>query len=58
MKAPRIVRRPLPAIAPELPGHPVLRRIAARGVTMRRRSIHRLPECCRRTWAFDTRRCL
>jgi len=34
MKAPRIVRRPLPAIAPELPVHPVLRRIfAARGVT-------------------------
>jgi len=34
MKAPRIVRRPLPEIAPELPGHPVLRRIfAARGVT-------------------------
>ncbi len=34
MKAPRIVRRALPAIAPELPGHLVLRRIfAARGVT-------------------------
>jgi single-stranded-DNA-specific exonuclease len=34
MKALRIVRRPFPPIAPELPGHPVLRRIfAARGVT-------------------------
>jgi len=35
MKAPRIVRRPLPAVGLELPGHhPVLRRIfAARGVT-------------------------
>jgi len=35
MKAPRIVRRPLPAISLELPGHhPVVRRIfAARGVT-------------------------
>jgi single-stranded-DNA-specific exonuclease len=34
MRPPRIVRRPLPALVPELPGHPVLRRIfAARGVT-------------------------
>ncbi|HSE11546.1 MAG TPA: single-stranded-DNA-specific exonuclease RecJ [Rudaea sp.] len=34
MKSPRIVRRPLPAFVPELPVHPVLRRIfAARGVT-------------------------
>lgn len=34
MNSPRIVRRALPAIAPELPGHLVLRRIfAARGVT-------------------------
>src|SRR5512146_1961142 len=34
MKSPRIVRRPLPAVVPELPVHPVLRRIfAARGVT-------------------------
>ena len=34
MKPPRIIRRPLPAVIPELPGHPVLRRIfAARGVT-------------------------
>jgi single-stranded-DNA-specific exonuclease len=34
MKAPRIVRRLLPAIVPELPVHPVLRRVfAARGVT-------------------------
>ena len=34
MKTPRIVRRPLPAFLPELPVHPVLRRVfAARGVT-------------------------
>ena len=45
MKAPRIVRRPLPAIAPELPGHPVLRRIfAARGVTDAAQVEYRLAE--------------
>lgn len=34
MNTPRIVRRPLPEVIPDLPGHPVLRRIlAARGIT-------------------------
>jgi len=43
MKPPRIVRRPLPAFAPELPGHPVLRRIfAARGVTCAAQVDYRL----------------
>jgi len=43
MKPPRIVRRPLPAFAPELPGHPVLRRIfAARGVTSAAQVDYRL----------------
>jgi len=43
MKAPRIVRRLVPAILPELPVHPVLRRIfAARGVTMAAHIDYRL----------------
>ena len=43
MNAPRIVRRLLPEIVPELPGHPVLRRIfAARGVTTAAQVEYRL----------------
>ena len=43
MKPPRIVRRTLPEELPELPGHPVLRRVfAARGITAAEQIEYRL----------------